>query len=172
MSSPFSSLTSDDYLQAAQALLPRGPAWPRDQRATLTKFLNAVATVAWQAHQALVTLFDTELDPANTSQLLPEWEAAFGIKARGSKKDRRARLLIVIEDPGGFTAAHVAAIGASLAIGSLTEPYLSVVVTGPFAWTLHGPMRLATDSDTRTALEAQINAMNRMTCTVTFSYNL
>jgi hypothetical protein len=37
---------------------------------------------------------------------------------------------------------------------------------------LHGPSRLSHDKDTRTALEVQINAMNRVTCTVTFSYDL
>lgn len=37
------ALTVDDYLAQLQALLPSGPAWPRDVNADLTKLLMAEA---------------------------------------------------------------------------------------------------------------------------------
>lgn len=36
-------LTETDYLRQLQALLPPGPAWPKDDDATLTRMLAALA---------------------------------------------------------------------------------------------------------------------------------
>ena len=46
MSAPYSTLTSADYLEAAQALLPSGPAWPRDTNTTFANNSAAGGTSA------------------------------------------------------------------------------------------------------------------------------
>lgn len=162
MSGPYFDLTSDDYLAAAQRLAPSGRAWPRTSKGIFTLYLSAVAAVAHRVHHALVTLFGRDLDPAQTVELLPEWERAFGITRRGSFDQRRANLVTVIGDPGGFTSAHYLALAASIGI------VITTTVLGPFQWRVNASASLsATD---RAALEALINQNNRVTCAVTFSY--
>jgi uncharacterized protein YmfQ (DUF2313 family) len=167
MSAPYSTLTADDYLEAAQALMPRGPAWPRDASTTLAKYTSAIANVAWLAHQSLAELFVTELDPGAANTMLPDWEAAFGITARGTKDDRRANLKAVISDPGGFSLGHYVALAAS--VGVELDPAMDVIVTAAFTWEIHASH--LTPTATRTALEAIITLHNRATCVVTFFYN-
>lgn len=167
MSAPYSTLTADDYLEAAQALMPRGPAWPRDASTTLGKYTSAIAGVAWLAHQSLAELFVTELDPGAANTMLADWEAAFGITARGTKDDRRVNLKAVISDPGGFSRAHYVALAAS--VGVELDPDADVLVTAAFVWEIHA--RASTPTATRTALEAVIGSHNRATCVLSFFYD-
>jgi uncharacterized protein YmfQ (DUF2313 family) len=167
MSGPYTSLTADDYLAAAQALLPRGAAWSRDPDANLTKFLSAVANVAYLPHQSLAGLFEVELDPTQTVDLLPDWEAAFGITARGSQANRRANLKAVITDPGGFSAGHYVALAATLGI---TIGTTNVIRTGAFSWKIQAQTSLS--AALKTALQNLIAQHNRATCTVAFDYSL
>jgi len=160
MSAPYSTLTKDDYLQAAQALLPRGPAWPRDGRATLTKYMDALARVLWLAHKAVTHLFETELDPKTTDDMLSDWEKAFGITGRGSGDERRDRLAMIIADGGGCTAAHYVAVAAAVGV-NIPSP----VRTGSFTWEVYPPVLSPED---RTALEAAIRLHNRASCIVSF----
>ena len=141
MSAPYSTLTAADYLDAAQALLPSGPAWPRDPNSTFAKYMSAVANVAWLAHQMLADLFVNELDPGATNALLPDWEAAFGVTARGAKADRRTNLELVIGDPGGFSQAHFVAVAAIAGV----EIHTTDVVAVPVALHLGDPHALRHD---------------------------
>jgi len=167
MSGPYTTLTADDYLAAAQALLPRGAAWSRDPDANLTKYLGAVANVAYLAHQSLAELFEVELDPRQTVDLLPDWEAAFGITARGAQAARRANLVAVITDPGGFSAGHFVALAATLGI---TIDVSHITRTAAFSWKIQAQASLS--NALRTALQNLIAQHNRATCTVTFDYSL
>lgn len=162
MSAPYADLTKENYLEAAQALLPRGPAWPRDDHATLTKYLNAVATVIWLAHKALTNLFVAELDPATADDLLPDWEEAFGVASLGTKSERRARLTAAISNPGGFTAAYYVAVAHSVGV-AISLP----TRTGPFTLEIQAP--ILSDED-RAAFEAFMRQHNRATCIISFIY--
>lgn len=72
-----------DYTAALQALLPPGPAWPRDPDAVLTQLLAAkaagLAAVDAQGDALLL-----EADPRTADQLLPSWLSAFGIPYPGA----------------------------------------------------------------------------------------
>jgi uncharacterized protein YmfQ (DUF2313 family) len=167
MSAPYSTLTSADYLDAAQALLPSGPAWPRDTNTVFAKYMSAIANVAWLAHQMLADLFATELDPGATVNMLPDWEAAFGVTARGAPALRRTNLLLVIGDPGGFTPAHFVAVAAIAGVQIHTT---DVLPTGtPFTWELHAPT--ATTPAVKKALQSVVATHNRATCIVNFVYD-
>jgi uncharacterized protein YmfQ (DUF2313 family) len=166
MSAPYATLTASDYLDAAQALLPSGPAWPRDPNTVFGKYMSSVANVAWLAHRVLAELFVTELDPGAANMLLPDWEAAFGVTARGSKAERRINLKAVIADPGGFSNAHCVAVAAAAGV-EITGA--DVFKTSPFQWELHAPA--ATPADAQAALESAIALHNRATCVVTILYD-
>lgn len=72
------SYTSDDFLAAAQGLLPRGAAWPRDLGRVLTSFWQAIGdTLAAHAASAAHLLVDAF--PPTTVQLLPEWQKTLGL---------------------------------------------------------------------------------------------
>lgn len=159
MSAPYSTLTSADYLDAAQALLPSGAAWPRDPNSNFAKYMSAVANVAWLAHQMLADLFVNELDPGATNALLPDWEAAFGVTARGAKADRRTNLELVIGDPGGFSPAHFVAVAAIAGVEIQTT---DVVAVSAFTWVIHTPS--GTTAAVKKALAAVVATHNRATC--------
>jgi uncharacterized protein YmfQ (DUF2313 family) len=68
------NLTQADFLQALQALMPRGKAWPRDPAATLTATLNGLAAIfATQTAAANGLLVDAF--PSTTVHLLTEWQS-------------------------------------------------------------------------------------------------
>jgi uncharacterized protein YmfQ (DUF2313 family) len=82
---------SDDYAQAFAALLPTGPAWPRDPESELQIVIAGMAEI-WgvppnrQEAETQVSvdgraadLLVTEADPNTTIELLPDWETAFGL---------------------------------------------------------------------------------------------
>lgn len=166
MRTPYSALTSDDYLDAAKSLLPHGRAWPRDGSSTLNQYLNAVANVIWLAHKALTDLFETELDPTTADAMLPDWEAAYGITAKGNKDARRSHLATVIVDPGGFTAAHYVALATSL--GYTATANAKAFDTHPYEWELH--VAGTPNAQDRATLESLIQSQNRAACKVTFIY--
>lgn len=163
MRTPYSALTSDDYLEAAKALLPHGRAWPRDATSTLSQYLDAVANVIWLAHKALSDLFETELDPTTANDLLPDWEAAYGITPKGNKDARRSHLATVIADPGGFTEAHYVALASSLGLSAVVH------LLGAYQWQLE--ITSPTSTKDRAALESLIQSRNRATCQVSFLYS-
>lgn len=85
-----------DYARQAQQLLPPGPAWPRDSEALLTALLEALGEEYALAEASARSLMD-EADPRTTSQMLPEWEDAFGLPDEcsdpGADEERRLNLV-------------------------------------------------------------------------------
>jgi len=70
--------TSDDFLSAFQALLPRGPIWPRDPDSVQTKVLAALMP-SWARLAERDENLLTDAFPAAPVELLPEWEASLGL---------------------------------------------------------------------------------------------
>ena len=71
-------MTRDAYLDQLAALLPTGPALPRDPASRFMGLLGMPAAEL-AAVDARVAALLAEADPRATAELLPEWEEAFGL---------------------------------------------------------------------------------------------
>lgn len=100
--------SSDDFLRAMQALMPRGSVWPRSPGALQTKILAGLAksyeSQTMRSNNLLVDAF-----PATSVELLPEWEASLGLPstAAGPNPSTVARQTLVI-------ARLIGALGVSV----------------------------------------------------------
>lgn len=72
------ALSTEDYLQQLQALLPQGPAWSREQDTVLTKLLTAFAEEFARVDLRIDNLLN-EADPRTTNELLTDWEHVAGL---------------------------------------------------------------------------------------------
>lgn len=117
MSAP--QYSAADYLAALQSLMPRGPVWPRDGDATLTKLLAGLTPIYERqnarSNQLLVDAF-----PASTLELLPEWEETLGLPdpcagLSPSVAQRRAQVVARLIAVGGQSAPYY--IAYALALG-------------------------------------------------------
>lgn len=114
-------LTATDYLAQLQALLPQGPAWPRDAEAELTRLLSAWAAELARVDGRAVDLVE-EADPRTTTELLSDWERVAGLPdpcvealaGTQTTAQRRAALLAKLTTIGGQSAAYYIALAASL----------------------------------------------------------
>lgn len=148
-------MTTDDYLAQLQALLPHGPAWPRDAGATLTRLLQAMADELARVDSRAAQLID-EADPRTTYELLADWERVAGlpdtcVTAAQTTAQRRAALHARLATLGGQGTAYFIALAASLGYTvTITEFRLHTVnddVEHPlyghpwqFAWQVNAPL--------------------------------
>lgn len=117
-------MTSTDYLQQLQALLPPGAAWPRDDDAALTKLLAAEADELARIDQRAEQLL-AECDPRTVSELIDDWERNFGLPdpcltAAASIAERRKRLLQKVSAQGGQSIAFFISVLTSLGYAGCT----------------------------------------------------
>lgn len=122
-------LTASDYLHSLQALLPPGPAWPRDDGAALTRLLSALAHELARVDSRAGQILE-EVDPRTTAELFADWERVAGLpdacaEAYGgeqSQSQRRAALVGRLVSRGGQSPAYFVALAASLGYAiSVTE---------------------------------------------------
>lgn len=66
------------YRDQLQALLPPGPAWPRDEQAELTQLLQALADEFARVDRRSLDLVE-EMIPLTALELLGDWERAVGL---------------------------------------------------------------------------------------------
>jgi uncharacterized protein YmfQ (DUF2313 family) len=113
------ALTAGDYLQHLQELLPRGPAWPRDDEAVTTRMLAAVAAELARVDLRVDNLI-AEADPRTTIEMLADWERLFGLPDEclpeaSTVAERRGRLVQKMVFQGGqsgqFFIDFLAALG-------------------------------------------------------------
>lgn len=71
--------TGSDYVVAFRALLPQGIAWPTSSTSVLSKVINGLSQIFGYADDRAADLLEVETDPRLTTELLPEWERAFGL---------------------------------------------------------------------------------------------
>mgnify|MGYP001809569769 CR=1 FL=1 len=71
-------MTRDDYLAQLVALLPTGPAIPREPGGVLLRLLEAPAAELARVDLRGAALLD-EADPRATAELLTDWQRAFGL---------------------------------------------------------------------------------------------
>lgn len=102
--------TNADYQAALLALFPRGRVWPRDPGSLQARLAGGFApTLGRVDARAQQLLFDAF--PANTVELLGEWEATLGLpdpcEGEGQTlEQRRAQVLIKLFDGGGQSIAY------------------------------------------------------------------
>lgn len=112
------ALTTDDYLQQLQALLPQGPAWSREADAVLTKLLTAFAE-EFAKIDARIDALVNEADPRTTNELLADWERVAGLPdlCTGIPPTialRRELLVSKLTNLGGQSKAFFIALAAKL----------------------------------------------------------
>ena len=153
---PFSQLADADFVAGVQNLLPRGRAWSRSLTATITGFVGGIADAVFGVHQSAVQLLEVESDPAQTIELLGDWETDYGLPDTCSPPnptiaDRRAALLAKISEIGGQSAAYyesvAAAFGYAITITTWRPFCTGVSAAGDpccnaswrFAWQINAP---------------------------------
>lgn len=140
----FSSLTDGDFAVAVARLLPRGRAWPRRAGSTLMGYAAAIADCLYLFHRFAVLLLDVESDPAQAVQLLPDFEADYGLPDSCSPavltvEGRRAALLAKIASIGGQSAGYYIGVAAALGYDITITIWRPFLFGNPF-W---GPMPTA-----------------------------
>lgn len=115
------ALTDTDYLRQLQALLPSGPAWPKDDDVLLTRLLAGLSEElarvdgrAWQIAE--------EADPRTVAELFTDWERIAGLPdacavAFGGTQttaQRRVALVGRLTTMGGQSPAYYIALAASI----------------------------------------------------------
>lgn len=115
------ALIDTDYLHQLQALLPHGPAWPRDDTAALTRLLAALATELTRVDGRAMLLVE-EADPRTTAVLLSDWDRVSGLpdpcvsitgQIQGAVQ-RHAALVARLTMLGGQSGAYFIALSASM----------------------------------------------------------
>jgi uncharacterized protein YmfQ (DUF2313 family) len=69
----------EDYAVALQALIPQGPAWPRDEESALTRVIKGLTRIWGDFEVRASKLLEFESDPRLTIELLPDWERNWGL---------------------------------------------------------------------------------------------
>ena len=114
-------MTSADYRAQLQALLPQGPAWPREADAALTQLLAAWADELARVDGRAAALVE-EADPRTTAELLADWARVAGLPdpcvaalaGTQTTARRRAALVAKLTTIGAQTATYYIALAASL----------------------------------------------------------
>jgi uncharacterized protein YmfQ (DUF2313 family) len=155
-------MTNTDYLQQLQALLPRGPAWPREASPS-TRLFNGLAQELARVEGRALALVD-EADPRTTAELFADWERVTGLPdacavAFGGEQttaQRRAALVGRLATMGGQSAAYyvglAAALGYAVTVGEFAEHTVNDDVEHPlfslawsFAWQVSAALNTVTD---------------------------
>lgn len=193
-------MTDADYLHQLQALLPPGPAWSRDDAATITHLLGALALElarvdgrAWQILE--------EADPRTVAELFGDWERVAGLPAAcavafgGTQTvaQRRAALVGKLTTLGGQSPAYYVGLAAALGYAiTITEFHAHTVgddVDYPlygeawnFAWQVNAALNTVTEITVESTvddplaawgnalLECVINRLKPAHTAVLFSY--
>jgi uncharacterized protein YmfQ (DUF2313 family) len=110
--------STDDYLAALRGLLPRGYAWTLDRAERLSALLGAIAAgfadVDARAHDLMA-----EARPSTCRELLPEWEAEYGLPdpclpPAATDAERRAAVVARKAAIGGQSAPYFLGLARDL----------------------------------------------------------
>ena len=157
---PAPAYAAQDYVVAAQALIPRGRAWPREPDATQTAVLRGLAGSSAASNVAANTLL-VEAFPGTAVALLAEWEASLGLPGiygvtPGTVAARQAAVVAALIDTGGQSIPYFIALAASLGFTvtitiTLFRPYsVNMSVIAPIysdewahVWAVEAPVSIA-----------------------------
>lgn len=169
-------LTETDYLRQLQALLPPGPAWPKDDDATLTRLLGALAAELARVDGRAQQLVE-EADPRTVAELFADWERVSGLpdacaQAFGGDQtmaQRRAALVGRLTTLGGQSPAYfiglAAALGYAITITEFRAHCVNDDVEQPlydtvwnFAWQVNAAFNTVTDITVDSTVEEPLAA--------------
>lgn len=120
-----------DYRSALLALLPRGRVWPREPGSLQYAFMDGCApTFERLDARAQTLLFDAF--PANTLELLPEWELSLGLPDpcdgdEQTVEQRRAQVMVRLVEGGGQSVGYYLAV-----LSRLGYPDATITEYAPF----------------------------------------
>lgn len=169
-------LTETDYLRQLQALLPPGPAWPKDDDATLTRLLAALAAELSRVDGRAQQLVE-EADPRTVAELFADWERVAGLPdacavAFGGTQtvaQRRAALVGRMTTLGGQSPAYFVGLAASLGYAITITEFRAHCVNDDvecplydtawnFAWQVNAALNTVTDITVDNTVEDPIAA--------------
>jgi uncharacterized protein YmfQ (DUF2313 family) len=116
-----------DFLAAYHALMPRGAAWSREPGRVLDGVLSAMASRMAAQQTRVVSLGDVESFPPLATELLSEWERAYGLPdpcvgAGQTLQERRLAVVARIIAQGGQSRAYFIGVAAALGFAiTITE---------------------------------------------------
>lgn len=170
------ALTSTDYLQQLQALLPPGPAWSSDDASFMTRLFTSLAQELARVDGRVLQLVE-EADPRTVAELFSDWERVAGLPdacavAFGgdqSVAQRRAALVGRLTTLGGQSAAYyigmAASLGYAITITEFQEHTVNDDVEHPlygaawaFAWQVNAALNTITDITVESTVEDPIAA--------------
>lgn len=138
----------ESHLRLLQGLLPQGPAWGREDDATLTRLL-AVWAVEFARVARLTDAVLLEMSPRTAVELLGEWERLLGVEAPSDDLETRQREVAVrFSHRGGCSRQYFIDLAASLGRSMTIEEYQPLAVgfaagdacvgqAWQWAWTVH-----------------------------------
>lgn len=108
-------------------MLPKGRAWARHAGASILELL-AGTLYEFARVEERSDEFSTEMDPTQTSALLPEWESALGLPgectAPTTEGGRRAAIVTRLTDSGTNTEAAISAAVAAFDSGTSVDAFV------------------------------------------------
>lgn len=118
---------ADSYAREMFARLPKGAIWPSRFTGIWSKFLLAIGDELARIRQAVLHLMD-ELDPRTTSDMLTDWEQAYGlpdpcIAAPTTEAERIRRLLTLVTMKGNLRKRFLEGIAYDIGMDVLLEEF-------------------------------------------------
>lgn len=169
-------LTETDYLRQLQALLPPGPAWTKDDDATLTRLLGALAAELSRIDGRAQQLVE-EADPRTVAELFADWERVAGLPDACAQSfggdqtmaQRRAALVGRLTTLGGQSPAYFVGLAASLGYAITITEFRAHCVNDDvecplydtawnFAWQVNAALNTVTDITVDNTVEDPIAA--------------
>ncbi len=103
-------VTTDDYLAQLKALLPEGPAWPKDEDTVLHDLLRGIAEEFARVHNRDLDLLQ-EVNPQTTLEMLEDWERICGLPGdcdvlSDTIAERRANVVNQLRARGGQSLGY------------------------------------------------------------------
>lgn len=169
-------LTTTDYLRQLQALLPPGPAWPKDDDALLTRLISAIAAELARVDGRAQQLLE-EADPRTVAELFADWERVAGLpdacaQAFGGDQtvaQRRVALVGRLTTMGGQSPAYFIGLAATLGYAITITEFRAHCVNDDvecplydaawnFAWQVNAALNTVTDITVDSTVEDPIAA--------------
>ncbi len=133
---------AEDYRTAMAALLPRGPAWPREPDSILMRVLGALAP-SYVRNNARANYLLVDAFPSTTLELLEEWEATLGLPDPCAGEattilERRAQVVAKLTGLGGQSKSYYIGVAAALGYTITITEFKPFTVGDPVGLPLYG----------------------------------
>jgi uncharacterized protein YmfQ (DUF2313 family) len=125
--------SGEDYCSAFVALLPQGPAWPKEPGSTLERACCGLAQYWGDVDRRAADLLEQESDPRKTIELLPDWERNWGLpdpcyQSPQSIAERQLALVMRMTMQGSQSREFFIGIAAQIGYTITISEYRTFVV--------------------------------------------